>query len=79
MTPINQLRATTVTTPATTSPSDRIARSTWPVTSAAATAMIGVIRGATIIAPITVAVESPITPAVAMIVDRTSSIPNCSR
>ena len=76
---MSQLRPITVTTPAATSPSERTARSTWPVTSAAAAAMIGVISGATIIAPMTVAVESPMTPAVAMIVDRTSSMPNCSR
>ncbi len=39
------------------------------------TARIGVARGATIIAPITVAVESTSTPPVAMIPDRTSSTP----
>ena len=41
-----------------------------------AVAMMGVIRGATIIAPMTVAVESPSTPPVAMITDSTSRIAN---
>ena len=38
--------------------------------------MIGVIRGATIMAPITVAVESPITPADAITAASTSSSQN---
>jgi hypothetical protein len=50
-----------------------------PVSRAAVVAMMGVIRGATIIAPITVAVESPRTPQVAMTTDRNSSTPKRSR
>jgi hypothetical protein len=46
---------------------------TSAVTSANAVAMMGVINGATIIAPITVAVESAITPPVAISTDSTRS------
>lgn len=61
--------------PATTIAKERAIRSASPVTTASAVATIGVMRGATIIAPMTVAVESVTTPPVAMTTLRTSRIP----
>lgn len=70
--PISKQMATTVRAP----PGTRSAqRTTWcrsARTRARALPRIGVISGAPIIAPITVAVESPTTPADAMIAARTS-------
>ena len=71
--------ATTVAIPATTS---RTPTTTWrrsARTSPTAVPRIGVISGATIIAPITVAVESATTPAPAITADRTSSTQNAER
>ena len=61
-----------VATPMATSNSDRPMWRWSPVTMASAVAMMGVMRGATIMAPMTVAVESPSTPPVAMSTDSTS-------
>jgi len=52
----------TPSTPRTTRAREHSARLEVPIDTAAAVTMIGVIRGATIIAPMTVAVESVITP-----------------
>jgi transposase len=65
-------QATSRTPPATTA-SDVRARWGWPMIKAAVVARIGVINGAMIIAPMTVAVESLRTPKVAMIVERKRS------
>ena len=76
---MSQEMATTPTTPMMTKKALCTARFIWPMTSAAAVAMIGVISGAIIMAPITVAVESLITPTVAMMVARTRRTPKRSR
>ena len=77
--PSNHANATTPTAPATTSRNERQARLGSPITIAAVVARIGVIKGAMIIAPMTVAVESSITPFAAITVDRKSSTVNRTR
>ena len=73
MRPMRKAVPMATTTPAATSRSERRRCPTSPVTTERADAMIGVIRGATIIAPMTTAVESVSTPPVAMTTANRSS------
>ena len=62
--------------PATTSPRHRSRLARLPMTTASMVPWIGIISGATIMAPMTVAVESATTPAEAMMEARTRRIQN---
>jgi hypothetical protein len=73
---IANARPIAVTTPRPTRSSERHRWSISPVTMARALAMIGVMSGATIMAPMTVAVESARTPPVAITTERTRSTAN---
>ena len=74
--PKNQPMAITVRAPAATRPSERARLALSPVTTDSTVPRIGVISGATIIAPITVASESATTPAAAITLDSPSSSQN---
>ena len=71
---MSQPIATTAAEPSTTSSTERPRFGPSRVTTESTVPRIGVISGATIIAPITVAVESASTPAVAMIEARIRSV-----
>ena len=71
--PISQATAITATEPVATRARERTRFRRSPITTESTVPRIGVISGATIIAPITVAVESEMIPAVAMIAESTSS------
>lgn len=74
--PISMPIATTASAPPSTRSTHRTTCDRSARTSARALPRMGVINGATIIAPMTVAVESPTTPALAMIEASTSSPQN---
>ncbi len=66
----------TTATPTRTIATDRTTFRPSPVMIATEAAIIGVIRGATIIAPMITALEFPRSPPAAMIVERTSRMKN---